>query len=115
MTKAAALTIILLAFAVLHGCKNGGPAPVHTVDLGGVFHGEGARDPLANCAGCHGRDLRGDAGRNCYDCHDNAGHANSYSGVRHNDPAVDCTRCHGPSNTGGIGPACTNCHQDVPG
>ena len=43
----------------------------HTVVQDGVRHAAGLRDPLSNCAGCHGADLRGgdDGQPSCYSCH----------------------------------------------
>lgn len=84
----------------------------HDVNLGGVRHRAGVRDPRgAGCPTCHGDDLRGGQGPSCYSCHSNSGHPELYGGVRHNRD-VDCTRCHGPNNDGGLGSACAtrSCH-----
>lgn len=70
----------LLAVLALGACGdddsddgNGtGPVPEgHTVSKDGVLHMSGLNDPLANCTGCHGADLRGgDEGQpSCYRCH----------------------------------------------
>lgn len=50
-----------------HGPSN---APVdHTISEDGVRHLPGLREPLDNCTGCHGTDLRGGDGPSCYSCH----------------------------------------------
>jgi mono/diheme cytochrome c family protein len=43
----------------------------HTVVKGGVAHAPGLNDPIANCASCHGADLRGGSGGqpSCFSCH----------------------------------------------
>jgi hypothetical protein len=49
-----------------------GPAPEgHTVSRDGVLHMPGLTDPVANCTGCHGADLRGgtEGQPSCYRCH----------------------------------------------
>ena len=73
---------ILFALAVLSvgliGCDDDddmiGPSNApssHTISQDGVLHMEGFRDPLNNCAACHGADLRGgdDGEPSCYSCH----------------------------------------------
>lgn len=107
--------VVVLATA-LTACGHGDNG--HSVDLGGVNHRDGNTDPLVNCVACHGGDLRGRSGPNCYGCHSSNGHATTYGsgGTRHNQPGVDCTRCHGPENRGGLGPACVSasCHGTQP-
>ncbi|OGL40847.1 MAG: hypothetical protein A2042_07530 [Candidatus Schekmanbacteria bacterium GWA2_38_11] len=42
----------------------------HILYENGVFHRPGLQDPLTNCVGCHGADLKGDGSRpSCYSCH----------------------------------------------
>ena len=43
----------------------------HTVVRGGAAHAPGLSNPLANCVGCHGADLRGGpVGQpSCFSCH----------------------------------------------
>ena len=41
----------------------------HILYENGVFHRPGLWDPLTNCVGCHGADLKGDRGPSCYSCH----------------------------------------------
>jgi hypothetical protein len=66
------LAVFVMGFAV-SGCNSG---PVrngypHTVDNGGVMHGEGIADPLANCTECHGANLEGTADTpSCTSCHE---------------------------------------------
>ena len=97
---------------VLAACSSGSGG--HSVDLGGVSHRDGSTDPVSNCVGCHGSDLHGGDGPNCYSCHSNSDHHTSFSGVMHNQSDVDCTRCHDPTRTqSGLGPACASsgCHS----
>lgn len=68
---------VLLLAGLLVACgdddgNDAGPAPDgHTVSRDGVLHMTGLGDPVANCTGCHGADLRGGAeGQpSCYRCH----------------------------------------------
>jgi len=61
-------TIVLCGGGVLAtqltGCGHGNNG--HIVDLGGINHRDGNTDPLVNCVACHGEDLRGKIGPNCY-------------------------------------------------
>jgi hypothetical protein len=43
----------------------------HTISEDGVRHLEGLQEPIINCTGCHGSDLRGgdDGEPSCYSCH----------------------------------------------
>jgi hypothetical protein len=70
--------MVLLLVGLLGACggdddgNGAGPAPEgHTVSRDGVLHMTGLNDPLSNCTGCHGADLRGGAeGQpSCYRCH----------------------------------------------
>ena len=46
------------------------PPASHTINKDGVMHKSGLTTPAANCASCHGSDLRGgDSGVSCYECH----------------------------------------------
>jgi cytochrome c553 len=71
------VTLFSLAILALGACgdddgNDAGPAPDgHTVSKDGVLHMSGLNDPLNNCTGCHGADLRGgDEGQpSCYRCH----------------------------------------------
>lgn len=88
-----------------------GGALDHSLLLGGVAHQPNNTDPLKNCVGCHGAQLKGGSGPSCYDCHNAADHTVNHSGAKHRSGTQSsCTKCHGPSNTGGLGPACSNCH-----
>ena len=60
----------------LNACSDSGTVPEdapegHTVMKDGVAHATGLNDPLANCATCHGADLRGgnDGQPSCFSCH----------------------------------------------
>jgi len=69
----------LLGVAILlplFACSDSGTVPEdapegHTVMKSGVAHAPGLNDPLANCATCHGADLRGgnDGQPSCFSCH----------------------------------------------
>jgi hypothetical protein len=67
----------LLAVLTLGACgdddgNDSGPAPDgHTVSQDGVLHMSGLNDPLTNCTGCHGADLRGgsEGEPSCFRCH----------------------------------------------
>ena len=69
--------LCFLAVLTLGACgdddgNDAGPAPDgHTVSKDGVLHMSGLNDPLANCTGCHGADLRGgnEGQPSCYRCH----------------------------------------------
>ncbi len=85
--------------------------PGHTNYYMGSWHKPGADDPFVNCLSCHGAGLKGAAGPNCYECHDNSDHEVNRLGTMHNVGANSaCTRCHGPNNKGGIGTSCAVCH-----
>lgn len=69
--------LFLLAVLTLGACgdddgNDSGPAPDgHTVSQDGVLHMSGLNDPLSNCTGCHGAELRGGAEGepSCFRCH----------------------------------------------
>ena len=48
----------------------------HNTEKGGFMHKPGLKDPQANCASCHGADLRGGkpGKSSCYQCHDKNWH-----------------------------------------
>ncbi len=85
--------------------------PGHTESMSGVMHKPGKNDPLKNCVGCHGADLKGGGGPSCYMCHNSNDHTKSEDGVMHKSGSTStCNACHGPNNSGGLGPACKKCH-----
>jgi len=46
------------------------PPADHTINNDGVMHKAGLSQPLVNCAGCHGADLKGGTVQvSCYECH----------------------------------------------
>lgn len=69
--------MVLLIIVLLFGCSSStesgskyNPPADHTVSKEGVKHKSGLNDPLANCVGCHGADLKGGTvGVSCYECH----------------------------------------------
>ncbi|NTU50303.1 MAG: hypothetical protein HGA87_05390 [Desulfobulbaceae bacterium] len=103
---------------------------------GEAYHKEGLYAPQANCAECHGQDLKGGSFRNtstpsCYECHktavwdwkkthtlrltgpDGSGYHNPTD--MHN-PQVYCTSCHGQTLRGGTfngspTKSCYQCHK----
>jgi hypothetical protein len=73
MKKIAFVIASLAMIVALWGCVGSAPdSPYpHTVNNGGVMHGEGIADPLANCTECHGANLEGtDTTPSCTDCHE---------------------------------------------
>ncbi|MBM4354746.1 MAG: hypothetical protein FJ109_13325 [Deltaproteobacteria bacterium] len=86
--------------------------PGHTESMSGVMHMPGKSDPLKNCVGCHGANLKGGGGPSCYTCHNADDHTKkSKDGVKHKSgTSSTCNACHGPNNSGGLGPACKKCH-----
>lgn len=47
----------------------------HVRDKKGSLHKSGMKDPLPNCASCHGQDLRGGPGApSCFACHEKNWH-----------------------------------------
>ena len=46
------------------------PPADHTVSKDGFMHKSGLQQPLVNCVGCHGSDLKGGTvGVSCFECH----------------------------------------------
>ena len=101
----------------------GASANVHTVNRGGFLHGAGLTNPSANCASCHGSDLRGgNVGVSCYKCHGelwtgagSVSHNVNRNGIMHasglTNPSANCARCHGSDLRGGsVGVSCYRCH-----
>lgn len=70
--KRLASVVAAAALAVAAASCSGNPSDYpHTVNNGGVWHGEGIDDPVANCTECHGDMLQGtDTTPSCTDCHD---------------------------------------------
>ncbi|MBP7864652.1 MAG: hypothetical protein KA419_01785 [Acidobacteria bacterium] len=47
----------------------------HVREKKGALHKPGMKDPLSNCASCHGQDLKGGPGApSCYACHEKNWH-----------------------------------------
>ena len=74
-SKGAWLLAMTLAFPAF-ACSNSTTVPEdapegHTVVKGGVAHASGLNNPMANCATCHGADLRGgnQGEPSCFNCH----------------------------------------------
>ncbi len=66
--------VVLVCLGI--GCSDSATVPAdapegHTVMKDGVPHKPGLNDPVANCATCHGADLRGGANGepSCFSCH----------------------------------------------
>ncbi len=101
------------------------PTP-HDVVIGGFNHAQGYCQPQANCAACHGTDLKGGANGepSCLQCHgalwntcgQNAVHDVNINGVMHAagycSPQQNCASCHGADLKGGANgePSCFQCH-----
>jgi hypothetical protein len=69
------VSLIILMFTLIIGCektndsKHNPPAD-HTISKEGFMHKSGLEQPLVNCVGCHGSDLKGGtAGVSCFECH----------------------------------------------
>jgi hypothetical protein len=68
-------SMILIVAALFIGCEkengsNHNPPADHTVSKDGFMHKSGLQQPLVNCVGCHGSDLKGGTvGVSCYECH----------------------------------------------
>lgn len=76
MKKLFLISAALLVFALTYSCtkENNGPdydPPAdHTISQDGYMHKNGLNDPLSNCTGCHGNDLKGGTvGVSCFECH----------------------------------------------
>jgi len=105
------LPVVAATCLAAASCGSAG-GPSHADDQGGIRHAAGKEDPLKNCTKCHGADLKGGKGPNCYGCHDSKDHDVSQRGTMHRAGVMtDCTACHGPNNSGGLGPACSQCHH----
>jgi cytochrome c553 len=69
------LSIILVMIILFIGCEksndpNYNPPADHTISKSGFMHKNGLDQPLTNCVGCHGADLKGGtAGVSCFECH----------------------------------------------
>ena len=68
-------SMVLIIPALIIGCekenesKHNPPAD-HTVSTDGFMHKSGLQQPLVNCVGCHGSDLKGGTvGVSCFECH----------------------------------------------
>ena len=68
--------LFVLAFLIISCDKstdpqsNYNPPDDHTISKEGVMHKPGLSDPEANCASCHGSELRGsETAPSCYECH----------------------------------------------
>jgi len=68
--------ILLLMLGLVIACEKTNDLPKynppadHTISKDGFMHRSGLEQPLTNCAGCHGSDLKGGTvGVSCYDCH----------------------------------------------
>lgn len=68
--------LVLFVVGVLSGCGSDPASPSdappdHTVRRDGVAHMPGLQSPEANCASCHGSDLRGgpEGEPSCFSCH----------------------------------------------
>jgi hypothetical protein len=103
---------------------------IHSVRVGGFYHGANYRFPFGNCdeSKCHGTDLTGgnSGAVSCYTCHGDTWsffqtHNKNKDGAYHHynverDPDVYCTPCHGAALDGGTNgePSCYSCHSSIP-
>jgi hypothetical protein len=68
-------SMILIIPALIFGCEKANdskhnPPADHTISKDGFMHKSGIEQPLVNCVGCHGSDLKGGTvGVSCYECH----------------------------------------------
>ena len=76
--KRSAVAIVpamLFMLALIIGCEKSNdpkhnPPSDHTIGKDGFMHKSGLEQPLANCASCHGSDLKGGTvGVSCFECH----------------------------------------------
>jgi hypothetical protein len=71
----AAVSMIMLILSLTTGCEKSNdskhnPPADHTISKDGFMHKSGLEQPLVNCVGCHGSDLKGGtAGVSCFECH----------------------------------------------
>ena len=75
-TEKLSIWILFFLFFVINSCTKTNDIPKysppadHTISKDGTMHKSGLDQPLANCVGCHGSDLRGgNTGVSCYECH----------------------------------------------
>jgi hypothetical protein len=67
--------MMILVISLITGCEKAGDSQNnspsdHTVNKEGIMHKSGLTQPLTNCTGCHGSDLKGGtAGVSCFQCH----------------------------------------------
>ena len=70
------VAMLLLILVLVIGCEKANnskytPPSDHTVSKDGFMHKSGLEQPIANCADCHGSDLKGGTtGVSCFECHD---------------------------------------------
>lgn len=77
MKRSAVATVpaMLIMLALIIGCEKSNdpkhnPPSDHTISKDGFMHKSGLEQPLANCASCHGSDLKGGTvGVSCFECH----------------------------------------------
>ena len=96
----------------------------HSFSRNGVKHGTKLYQPAANCASCHGSDLKGQNNRpSCYSCHGakweqfSTTHTLDKGGKLHQTnlftPSGRCTICHGSDLKGSeVAPSCYSCHDN---
>ena len=70
------VSILFLMLILIVACEKTNDQPKynppadHTISKDGFLHKSGLEQPLTNCAGCHGSDLKGGTtGVSCYECH----------------------------------------------
>jgi hypothetical protein len=69
------VSMMLLMIVLVIGCEKSddskhNPPQDHTISKDGFMHKSGLEQPLVNCAGCHGSDLKGGTtGVSCFECH----------------------------------------------
>jgi len=69
------VSLMLLMLVLITGCEETNnskynPPADHTISKDGYMHKSGLAQPLVNCVGCHGSDLKGGTtGVSCFECH----------------------------------------------
>ena len=70
------VSFLLIMLALILACEKTNDLPEynppadHTISKDGFMHKSGLDQPLTNCVGCHGSDLKGGTtGVSCYECH----------------------------------------------